>query len=484
MLDWRHNDKLKDEKLHGKGTERGDYRLEPCVVPYKGLRQFNATQVSRDHAGIKKRMSLRECPRELDPGEPLPSREWNFMLTSHYFGGDGLQDKLARALAKREAIDIKEFAESIEFFTHVRKHKGPGCRDGVVVDLCCGHGFTGLLFAVFEQNVTRVILADRMRPPAFDKIWDAVLEVAPWVEAKVTLLFGPECGDLGRIARDPLGSGIPPGATVLAVHACGLATDICLRIGLDLNARCIALLPCCHRPATMTANARSGNPLAFAGSRRGADVFWGERQRPQVLENHLGRGMSCDIHRTYELHEAGYSVHWGVLPPEVTPKNRLVIACLPAPGKGKGEGEGRGEGEGGDEEAGGRTAGSSAKGKAQGKGGKKAERREQAALRAAGEGAEANRFSRQRGTRRPQAASAAVPAATVPAAAAAAAAAGNGDWGEKGAALGAAGALAGGRAQSQLQWYVAAAFCLGAGAAVGVLALLGGPDRGVPVAAK
>ena len=51
------------------------------------------------------------------------------------------------------------------------------------------------------------------------------------------------------------------------------------------------------------------------------------RPRPQVLEDHLGRGLSTDVHRTYRLHATGwYDVTWAVIPPEITPKNRIVIA--------------------------------------------------------------------------------------------------------------------------------------------------------------
>ena len=51
------------------------------------------------------------------------------------------------------------------------------------------------------------------------------------------------------------------------------------------------------------------------------------RPRPQVLEDHLGRGLSTDVHRTYRLHATGwYDVAWAVIPPEITPKNRIVIA--------------------------------------------------------------------------------------------------------------------------------------------------------------
>jgi len=50
-----------------------------------------------------------------------------------------LEDKLARALASRSAISLKEYAESVEFFTKIRRQTRAAC----VVDLACGHGMTG-----------------------------------------------------------------------------------------------------------------------------------------------------------------------------------------------------------------------------------------------------------------------------------------------------------------------------------------------------
>jgi hypothetical protein len=44
---------------------------------------------------------------------------------------------------------MKEFAESVEFFHAVRPHLK---RARAVVDLCSGHGFAGMLFAVFLRG--------------------------------------------------------------------------------------------------------------------------------------------------------------------------------------------------------------------------------------------------------------------------------------------------------------------------------------------
>ena len=246
---WTVADPLKDETANSTArAKRGPPRSTP--VPFKGLRQLNKTAAARRDAGLKLRLS---AARGLERGA--------FPVSTHFAppgGKAGLPEKLARALAESEAIDVKEFVESFEVFTHLRhkRHRllrgasgGAGGGEGggggvVVVDLCCGHGLTGLLFAVFERDVAKVVLHDRTRPPAFGKILEACVEVAPWVAPKVQELWGVE---LDALQADPEAH-LPPGprTLVIGVHACGYATDMCLQVALTLGAA-VGLLPCCHR---------------------------------------------------------------------------------------------------------------------------------------------------------------------------------------------------------------------------------------------
>ena len=96
--------------------------------------------------------------------------------TLRYFASDSLGDRFVRALGKRHALPVKEVLESFEFFERVRT----ALRGPCVVDLLCGHGLVGALFAVFERAVERVVLLDRTRPPSFDVMCAALDEVAPW----------------------------------------------------------------------------------------------------------------------------------------------------------------------------------------------------------------------------------------------------------------------------------------------------------------
>ena len=69
----------------------------------------------------------------------------------------------------------------------MRKHVKHQC----IGDLCCGHGFTGILFAVFERRVEHVPLIDAKRPVAFDAILEATAAVAPWACEKVSFIEAP-----------------------------------------------------------------------------------------------------------------------------------------------------------------------------------------------------------------------------------------------------------------------------------------------------
>lgn len=106
--------------------------LQDCA--FKSLRQFNCTE-GRIWAGKRHRLSIKDF-REIP-------------TVDKWFPSDSMTDQLARSLASYCAIDMKEFSESMEFFQKTRQHFK---KTRVIVDLCCGHGFTGMLFALFVRG--------------------------------------------------------------------------------------------------------------------------------------------------------------------------------------------------------------------------------------------------------------------------------------------------------------------------------------------
>jgi len=206
---------------------------------------------------------------------------------AEHFAGDTLVERLVRALADERALPQKEVVEAFEFFGVVRKYlrRAPN-----VVDLCSGHGLAGLLFAVFERRTERVLLCDKRRPNCFDQVLRACMQVAPWIESKVTYLEGA----LARTRPD-----LPRESAVLGVHACGTLTDTCLAIALELGGP-VAVLPCCRAKARSTA--------------------------PEGLRQALGEDVAYDVDRTYHMERNGYRVRWREIPAAVTPMNRVLIA--------------------------------------------------------------------------------------------------------------------------------------------------------------
>ncbi|NKB70463.1 MAG: hypothetical protein GKR89_25620 [Candidatus Latescibacteria bacterium] len=207
-----------------------------------------------------------------------------------HFASDRLEDKFIRALAARRAVDLGEILESFEFFERVR----PRMRAPCIGDLCCGHALLGILFALFERKVERVVCLDRTQPPSYHKVLESAVEVAPWVGPKMEYHIGP----IGPDWR----SFLPPGTPLMAVHACAGLTDRCIDLALELNSR-LAVMPCCHRP--------------------------GLSKAPPIITQELGYRLAIDVDRTYRLTEAGYKVHWSKIPEAVTPINRILMATPP-----------------------------------------------------------------------------------------------------------------------------------------------------------
>ena len=235
----------------------GNHAARFTVYPH-----FNAAP-ARDLAGHKRR--LHQYPRELFPSDDLP-------------------DRLARALAEARVVHLKELLESFEFFARVRKR----LRSPTMVDLCAGHGLSGILFALCEREVQRVILVDPHQPETFDAILAAVVAIAPWVAPKIEYRI--------RSLDDP--GPIPDGAGTLLVHACGELTDQGLELAIATGGP-VAAMPCCYRKAQV-------------GTLRG-------------LKRALGRELAADIARSYRLDDAGYQIDWAAIPRAVTPMNRILI---------------------------------------------------------------------------------------------------------------------------------------------------------------
>lgn len=233
---------------------------------------MESSEKLRFHRELSSRPSLHGSRNTLRPED------------ARLFPGESLPAAFARALCERRATCMKELLEATEVFALARK----AVRAPAVADLCCGHGLAGILFAVFERQVERVLLVDRERPPSADLVLEAAADVAPWATPKV------------EWRREQLKrTSLEPGTGVIAIHACGLRTDRAIELAVESGGG-VAALPCC-RP-------HRGHPA------------------PEGLKLALGADEAIDVHRTYALEQAGHRVRWKTIAPTISPMNRVLIA--------------------------------------------------------------------------------------------------------------------------------------------------------------
>ena len=202
-----------------------------------------------------------------------------------YFATDRLTDRFIRGLVESHATKWKEILESFEFFYQTRKY----LRRPSLADICCGHGLIGILFALLEEQVEEVRLADSEIPPSLERVLEIAIGLGPWVKEKVKI---------SEAGIEAIQSQVPSGTAIVSAHGCGSLTDRTLDLAMAVDGP-VAVMPCCCHPRSPDA--------------------------PQVLYRELGVKDGVDVHRTYRLNEAGYEVLWKYIPEEVTPMNRIIV---------------------------------------------------------------------------------------------------------------------------------------------------------------
>jgi hypothetical protein len=217
-------------------------------------------------------------------------------------------------IGARKTVDVKEVLEAFEFHHRTR---GRLLASGVttVVDLACGHGLAGLLFALMEPAIEWVFSIDQRRPPSYDALLSVAESTLPgscnkmrWITEDISLMpddlrEAQETGSEGKLDATRLlmnGTGLG----FIGVHCCGSLTDHCIDVA-SLIQKPLAIMPCCY-------GSPKGSPL---GVRRA-----------------LGSALASDIDRSYRLESSGLMVDWSSIPRSVTPMNRIIVA-LPRKGE-------------------------------------------------------------------------------------------------------------------------------------------------------
>lgn len=199
------------------------------------------------------------------------------------FPGETLFDRIARAVCHAGCLPRKELFEAWEVARRVRRR----FRGGRVVDLACGHGLLAGILLLLDDSSPMALGIDRALPASAAKL-QAVLEASwPRLRGRVAL----QCGELEgvELTVDDL---------VVSVHACGGLTDLVIDRAVQARAR-LAVLPCCH-------DLESGAGVELRG--------W------------LDGPLAMDVTRATKLQAAGYRVVTQLIPAEITPKNRLLLA--------------------------------------------------------------------------------------------------------------------------------------------------------------
>lgn len=198
-----------------------------------------------------------------------------------HFRGPTLFEHVARVVCRAGCLPRKELYESWEVARRVQRRR----RGGRVVDLACGHGLLGACLLLLDRTRTQALCVDRELPPSAHRLRAALVDEWPFLAERLVLRQG-------AVADTPLS----PEDVVVSIHACGRLTDLVLDRAVAARAF-VAVLPCCHV-------VDPHDPLCG----------W------------LDPALAVDVHRAQRLAMAGYRVRTQVIPDEITPKNRLLLA--------------------------------------------------------------------------------------------------------------------------------------------------------------
>lgn len=201
----------------------------------------------------------------------------------HKFDGETLFDALARAVCHAGCLPRKELYEAWEVARRVRR-RFKGRR---VVDLACGHGLLAQILLLLDDSSPEALAIDQRIPKSAAILEGSLCAAWPRLQDRVRYI-DTDLRDV-PLDRDDL---------IVSAHACGGLTDVILERAVEVGA-CVAVLPCCHD---------------LKKSDRGG------------LEGWLDGPLAIDSTRVARLRFQGYRVFTQLIPGDITPKNRLLLA--------------------------------------------------------------------------------------------------------------------------------------------------------------
>jgi hypothetical protein len=207
-------------------------------------------------------------------------------FTAERFAGNTLFDRIARAVCRAGCLPRKELYESWEVAKRVRRY----FKGGRIIDLAAGHGLLAHALMLLDSESTAALAVDTRKPPCADKVAGALAEDWPKLAGAVTFI---------ETSLDTLPFDLSTTDLIVSAHACGALTDRVLELAIAARAK-VAVLPCCH-------------------DLRGADLAG--------LGGWLDGPLAIDVERAHRLTRAGYEIRTMEIPPEISPKNRLLIGA-------------------------------------------------------------------------------------------------------------------------------------------------------------
>ncbi len=211
------------------------------------------------------------------------SRSWLSPRDLPRFPEETLFHRIARVVCEAHCLPRKELYESFAVARRVRRR----FRGGRIVDLAAGHGLTACLMLLLDDRSESALAVDTRLPQSARKLYDALSLRFPQLTGRISFLEQP----LEAVA-------LQASDVVVSVHACGALTDLVLERAVHARAR-VAVLPCCHDDETCDT---------------------GE------LSPWMDVSLAIDATRALKLRALGYAVHTQLIPADITPKNRLLMA--------------------------------------------------------------------------------------------------------------------------------------------------------------
>ena len=200
------------------------------------------------------------------------------------FPGNSLFDRVGRAVCNAGCLPRKELYEAWEMGRRVRRL----VRGGRIVDLAAGHGLLAHVLLILDNSSPGALVVDTTLPKSSNTLHQVLVEAWPRLEGRLRFEEGPL--ESAALSESDL---------VVSAHACGALADLVLERASAVGAR-VAVLPCCHNLAVNHTGPLSG---------------W------------MDGPLAIDVMRAVRLEQRGYRVGTYLIPPEITPKNRLLIGA-------------------------------------------------------------------------------------------------------------------------------------------------------------